>query len=167
MFERWYPPSRCTESTETNRGTRCSHALTTEVFVRIVWEGEEEHRGATGMKDVSLPVCHKSCVLLCDRLADRASSVSWGTRRLLLQSHIFLRCSSYFLKQREGEGSHWFGVLEQTYSSLIRLLVSAEVYGLCRAESPQSTIRTKRITKTCYTWWTHSAASDELPKTFV
>lgn len=55
------------------------------------------------MKDVSLPVCHKSSVLLCDRLADRASSVSSGTHRLLLQSHISLRCSSHFLKQREGE----------------------------------------------------------------
>lgn len=55
------------------------------------------------MKDVSLPVCHKSSVLLCDRLADRASSVSSGTHRLLLQSHVSLRCSSHFLKQREGE----------------------------------------------------------------
>lgn len=32
-----------------------------------------------GPEDVSLPVCHKSSVLLCDRLADRASSVSSGT----------------------------------------------------------------------------------------
>lgn len=59
--------------------------------MRIVWEGEEEegeHRGATRMKDVSLPVCHKSSVLLCDRLADRAGSVSAGTHRLLLYSHI-------------------------------------------------------------------------------
>lgn len=52
--------------------------------MRTVEEKEEEHRGATGMKDVSLPVCHKSSVLLCDRLADRASSLSLGTHRLLL-----------------------------------------------------------------------------------
>ena len=77
------------------RGTLCSQALTAEVIVRIVWEEEEaeegeegERRGATRMKDVSLPVCHKSSVLLCDRLADRAGSVSAGTHRLLLYSHI-------------------------------------------------------------------------------
>lgn len=42
-------------------------------------EEEGGERGAAGPKDVSLPVCHKSSVLLCDRLADRASSVSSGT----------------------------------------------------------------------------------------
>lgn len=63
--------------------------------MRTVEEEEEEHRGATGMKDVSLPVCHKSSVLLCDRLADRASSGSLGTYRLLLQSHIFEKLLSF------------------------------------------------------------------------
>lgn len=96
-----------------------------------------------GLKDVSLPVCHKSSVLLCDRLADRASSVSSGTRRLLLQSHIFLRCSSCVLKQRgRKRKSHWFGVLEQTYLSHVRLLVPAF------RKKPQSTIMTQRITTT-------------------
>lgn len=113
------------------------------------------------MKDVSLPVCHKSSVLLCDRLADRASSVSLGTHRLLLWSRIFffekLLSFSEAGRQREREGgrvgereggrSCWFGVLKQTCLSLIRLLVSVKVYGLCRAESPQSTIMTRRITK--------------------
>lgn len=70
--------------------------------MRIVWEEEEEHRGATGMKDVSLPVCHKSSVLLCDRLADRASSVSLGTQATVMESH-FLRSSSHFLRQSEVE----------------------------------------------------------------
>lgn len=54
-----------------------------EVIVRIVKE-EEEHRGTTKMKDVSLPVCHKSSVFLCDRLADRTCSASSGTHRRLL-----------------------------------------------------------------------------------
>lgn len=52
------------------------------------------------MKDVSLPVCHKSSVLLCDRLADRASSVSLGTQATVIESH-FLRSSSHFPRQRE------------------------------------------------------------------
>lgn len=51
--------------------------------MRIV-EEDGESAAATGMKDVSLPVCHKSSVLLCDRLADRVSSASSGTHRLLL-----------------------------------------------------------------------------------
>lgn len=72
----------CTASRESNCVADVplhSRALTTEVIVRIVWE-EEERRAATGMKDVSLPVCHKSSVLLCDRLADRTSLASSGTR---------------------------------------------------------------------------------------
>lgn len=102
-----------------------------------------------GLKDVSLPVCHKSSVLLCDRLADRASSVSSGTRRLLLQSHIFLRCSSCVLKQRgRKRKSHWFGVLEQTYLSHVRLLVPVKFYGLRSRKKPPSTIMTQRITTT-------------------
>lgn len=46
--------------------------------------------------------------------------------------------------------------------SLVRLLVSVKVYGLCRAKSPQSTIMTRRITKKKkkkgYSGWIHSAA---------
>lgn len=86
--ECWYPAEHNTDSTASDgKGTRGSHAHTTEVIVRIVRE-EEEHRGATEMKDVSLPVCHKGGVLLCDRLADRTSSISSGTSRRLLQSDI-------------------------------------------------------------------------------
>lgn len=159
---------------EKQRGTLCSHALTAEVIVRIVWEGEEEegeHRGATRMKDVSLPVCHKSSVLLCDRLADRAGSVSAGTHRLLLYSHIsffyiyiffFLRCSSHFLRQSEGgrkRAATGSMSRKQTRVSLVRLLVSVKVYGLCRAESPQSTIMTRRDNReSAATGWIHSAA---------
>lgn len=142
--------------------------------MRIVWEGEEEegeHRGATRMKDVSLPVCHKSSVLLCDRLADRAGSVSAGTHRLLLYSHIsffyiyiyfFLRCSSHFLRQSEGgrkRAATGSMSRKQTRVSLVRLLVSVKVYGLCRAESPQSTIMTRRDNReSAATGWIHSAA---------
>lgn len=61
--------------------------------MRIVWE--EECRGETELKDVSLPVCHKSSVLLCDRLADRTSSVSLGTHRLLWYTHIFKKLLSF------------------------------------------------------------------------
>lgn len=76
---------------------------------------------------------------------------------------------SFSEAERGRRGAAGFGVLEQTYLSLVRLLVSVKVYGLCRAESPQSTIMTRRITTTTTTKnvtlrWIHSAAFEELPK---
>lgn len=59
------------------------------------------------MKDARLPVCHKSSELLGDGLADHASSVSLGTRRLASQS----LCSSLLVSFSE----------EQTMEAAARL----------------------------------------------
>lgn len=93
--------------------------------------GEGGVRGAVGPKDVSLPVCHKSSVLLCDRLADRASSVSSGTPgycytvTLFFSLFLFLRRGSCLLKQRRKRGPPSVWCLgADTQLSHVRLLVS-------------------------------------------
>lgn len=87
-----------------------------------------------GPKDVSLPVCHKSSVLLCDRLADRASSASSGTPgycytvTLFFSFNLFflfLRRGSCLLKQRRKKGTPPVWCLgADTQLSHVRLLVS-------------------------------------------
>lgn len=116
----------------------CTHAYRRGYCKRLSKEAGEGGRGggggvsgAVGPKDVSLPVCHKSSVLLCDRLADRASSVSSGTPgycytvTLLFFLLLFLRCGSCLLKQRRKRGTPLVWCLgADTQLSHVRLLSS-------------------------------------------
>lgn len=145
--------------------------------------GRGRVRGAVGPKDVSLPVCHKSSVLLCDRLADRASSVSSGTPGYcytvtVFYLFIFLRRGSCLLKQRRKRGTPPVWCLgADTQLSHVRLLVSvwSSLWPAFEGRKNKATIiyhdtedLGEERQQKWLTGWIHTAASvQKQPATFV
>ncbi len=178
MFERWYPPVRCTESTESNG----EHCVVMHSSPRLLWGLSRKKKNSTEeQQEWKMLVCQFVTKAVCSCVIDWQTVLAqypWGHAGYCYRVTFFWEAPLIFSerqrereREREKERSHWFGVLKQACLSLVRLLVSVKVYGLCRAESPQSTIMTRKITKKkCYTGWILSAVwvvFEELPETFV
>lgn len=149
MFERWYPPVRCTESTESNG----EHCVVMHSPLRLLCRLSRKKKESTEeLQEWKMLVCQFVTKAVCSCVIDWQTVLAqspWGHTGYCYRVTFFWEAPLIFWsREREGERSLWF----ETCLSLVRLLMSVKVYGLCRTESPQSTIMTRRIKKKKLHW---------------